>query len=117
MSKEATLTLPQSSNWISRVGQLIPGILLLFVIGYAGKLTESLIKSYGKAHNLVLPNIEYVLWAILFGLVISNVFGVAEIFKPGIATYEFFLKVGIVLLGARFILGDIAKLGGISLIL
>lgn len=31
------------------------------------------------------------------------------------ATYEFWLKAGIILLGARFILGDIARLGGISL--
>ena len=63
------------------------------------------------------PNIEYVLWAILIGLVISNVFGVAEIFKPGVATYEFWLKAGIVLLGSRFLLGDVAKLGGVSLLL
>jgi uncharacterized integral membrane protein (TIGR00698 family) len=34
-----------------------------------------------------------------------------------VATYEFWLKAGIVLLGARFILGDIARLGGISLLL
>lgn len=31
-------------------------------------------------------------------------------------TYEFWLKIGIVLLGARFVLGDIARLGGLSLI-
>jgi uncharacterized integral membrane protein (TIGR00698 family) len=117
MSKETALPLPESSSWINRLGQLIPGVLLLFVVGYAGKLTEFAIKNYAKANGLVLPNIEYVLWAILFGLIIRNVFGVADIFKAGIATYEFFLKAGIVLLGARFILGDILKLGSISLIL
>jgi uncharacterized integral membrane protein (TIGR00698 family) len=31
-------------------------------------------------------------------------------------TYEFWLKVGIVLLGVRFLLGDVARLGGVSLI-
>ena len=40
-----------------------------------------------------------------------------RIFRAGVATYEFWLKAGIILLGARFILGDILKLGGISLIL
>jgi uncharacterized integral membrane protein (TIGR00698 family) len=40
-----------------------------------------------------------------------------RLFRPGVATYEFWLKAGIVLLGARFILGDIARLGGISLVL
>lgn len=96
---------------------LLPGILLLAVVGYAGKFIEQFIARYGKAHHLVLPNIEYVLWAILIGIVIANTVGVPGIFRRGVATYEFWLKTGIVLLGARFILGDIAKLGGISLFL
>src|SRR6202453_3333846 len=94
---------------------LIPGILLLAVVGYAGKFIEQFIASYGKAHHLVLPNIEYVLWAILIGLAISNTIGVPAVFRAGVATYEFWLKAGIVLLGVRFLLGDILKLGGISL--
>ena len=96
---------------------LIPGILLLAVVGYAGKFIEHFIAVYGKAHHLVLPNIEYVLWAILIGLVISNTIGVPAIFRSGVATYEFWLKAGIVLLGARFLLGDVRRLGGVSLIL
>jgi uncharacterized integral membrane protein (TIGR00698 family) len=95
--------------------RLIPGMLLLTAIGYAGKFTEQSIAAYGKAHHLALPNIEYVLWAILFGLLISNTVGVPKIFESGVATYEFWLKTGIVLLGVRFLLGDVLKLGGISL--
>jgi uncharacterized integral membrane protein (TIGR00698 family) len=34
-----------------------------------------------------------------------------------VATYEFWLKAGIVLLGARFLLGDVQRLGGLSLVL
>ena len=96
---------------------LLPGIGLLAVVGYAGKFIEQSIARYGKAHHLILPNIEYVLWAILLGLLISNTVGLPAIFRRGVATYEFWLKTGIVLLGARFILGDIARLGGISLVL
>jgi uncharacterized integral membrane protein (TIGR00698 family) len=96
---------------------LLPGIGLLLVIGYLGKLAEEGIRAYGKAHNQALPNIEYVLWAILFGLIIANTVGVPRVFRAGVATYEFWLKAGIVLLGARFLLGDVAKLGGISLAL
>ncbi|MGC1620325.1 MAG: putative sulfate exporter family transporter [Candidatus Acidiferrum sp.] len=95
----------------------IPGVLLLAGIGYAGKLLEQNVGKYAKAHHWVFPNIEYVLWAILLGLVISNTIGVPEIFRSGVATYEFWLKAGIVLLGARFLLGDILKLGGVSLVL
>ena len=106
---------PLALPW--RVVRLLPGIALLFAIGYAGKVAETLVKDYGKTHHLALPNIEYVLWAILLGLVISNTAGVAQIFRPGIATYDFWLKAGIVLLGARFLLGDVLKLGGVSLAL
>jgi uncharacterized integral membrane protein (TIGR00698 family) len=117
MAQETTLTPPRTINLPNRLLELLPGVALLFIVGYVGKLTEQFIKDFGKANNLTLPNIEYVLWAILFGLIISNTIGVPKIFKAGVATYEFWLKVGIVLLGARFIIGDVLKLGGVSLIL
>jgi uncharacterized integral membrane protein (TIGR00698 family) len=94
----------------------IPGILLLAVIGYAGKFTEQSIAAYGKAHHTALPNIEYVLWAIIFGLLIANTVRVPALFRPGVDTYEFWLKIGIVFLGVRFVLGDVVKLGGVSLL-
>src|SRR6267154_1983507 len=97
--------------------RVIPGIFLLAAVGYAGKLLEQNVGAYAKAHHWTFPNIEYVLWAILLGLLISNTVGVPEIFRSGVATYEFWLKAGIVLLGARFLLGDILKLGGVSLLL
>src|SRR6202171_2195737 len=95
--------------------RVIPGILLLAAIGYAGKLLEQNVGKYAKSHHWVFPNIEYVLWAILIGLAISNTVGVPAIFRSGVATYEFWLKTGIVLLGARFLLGDVRRLGGLSL--
>src|SRR6476469_8262832 len=107
---EPRLSLPR------RVVDLLPGLALLFVIGFSGKLIEQTINGYGKTHHLALPNFEYVLWAIVIGLIIANTLGVAKIFKPGIATYEFFLKLGIVLLGVRLLLGAVWKLDGISLI-
>jgi uncharacterized integral membrane protein (TIGR00698 family) len=107
---EPRLSLPR------RFIDLLPGLALLLAIGLAGKLIEQSITAYGKAHHLALPNIEYVLWAIVIGLIVANTVGVPKIFKPGITTYEFFLKLGIVLLGVRFLLGDVLKLGGISLI-
>jgi uncharacterized integral membrane protein (TIGR00698 family) len=106
---------PQPTG-LSGVWALMPGLLLLTFIGLLGKFTEQGITRYGKAHHLHLPNIEYVLWAIIYGLLISNIFGIPAIFRPGVATYEFWLKLGIVFLGVRFLLGDVLKLGGVSLI-
>jgi uncharacterized integral membrane protein (TIGR00698 family) len=113
----ATSVSPRPLALPTKLARLLPGIGLLVVIGYAGKLTEAALRDYGKAHHVALPNLEYVLWAILFGLVVSNTVGVAKIFKPGIGTYDLWLKAGIVLLGARFLLGDVIKLGGVSLAL
>src|SRR3954463_16750562 len=104
----ATQRLPQ---WV----QIVPGTLLLAVVGFAGKVTEQSITAYGKTHHVTLPNIEYVLWAIIFGLVVANTVGIPAIFRAGVDTYEFWLKAGIVLLGVRFLLGDVVKLGGVSL--
>jgi uncharacterized integral membrane protein (TIGR00698 family) len=97
--------------------RLIPGLLLLAAIGLAAKVAEQLGRDYAKASGIPFPNIEYVLWAIVFGLVVANTIGIPKICEPGVATYEFWLKTGIVLLGARFVLGDVARLGGVSLAL
>ena len=100
-----------------RIVELIPGLLLLAAVGYAGKFIEQSIAAYTKSHHVTFPNIEYVLWAIVIGLIIANTTGIPRIFEAGVATYEFWLKAGIVLLGSRFLLGDVLHLGGISLLL
>jgi uncharacterized integral membrane protein (TIGR00698 family) len=115
MSIAVTAARPVSMSPIRQVLALVPGVALLGLIGYAGKLTEQSIAAYGRAHQLTLPNIEYVLWAIVFGLIVSNTIGVPAICEAGVDTYELWLKIGIVLLGVRFLLGDIVKLGGVSL--
>lgn len=93
----------------------VPGLLLLAAVGVVGTFAQNGLRSLGKATGTALPDLEYVLWAIVLGLIIRNTIGIAAVFRPGVATYEFWLKIGIVLLGARFVLGDLAKLGGFSL--
>jgi uncharacterized integral membrane protein (TIGR00698 family) len=117
MASTIAIPAPYSDNLLRRVVRLLPGLFLLTAVGWAGKFVEQSIARYGKAHHLTLPNIEYVLWAILIGLLIANTVGIPELFRPGLATYEFWLKTGIVLLGSRFILGDVAKLGSVALVL
>jgi uncharacterized integral membrane protein (TIGR00698 family) len=103
--------------WPSTALRYLPGLLLLLAVGIVGTFAQTGLRSLAAATGSRLPDIEYVLWAILIGLLIRNTIGVAAIFRPGVATYEFWLKIGIVLLGARFLLGDLAKLGGFSLVL
>jgi uncharacterized integral membrane protein (TIGR00698 family) len=111
-----TISLPPTTR-SSRPHQilvLIPGTLLLFAIGITGKSLESLGTTL-RSHHIYFPHIEYVLWAILIGLLLSNTITLPAIFRPGIATYELWLKLGIVLVGAKFLLSDVLHLGGMSL--
>lgn len=97
---------------------LLPGVALLFGIGILGKVLErapSLI--HPRYPHLFFPHIEYVLWAILLGLAVSNTIGVSPRFRSGVATYELWLKLGIVLVGGKFLLQDVLHIGGLSLAL
>ncbi|MDE1162688.1 MAG: putative sulfate exporter family transporter [Acidobacteriaceae bacterium] len=94
---------------------LLPGTLLLFGIGFLGKLLESLGTILPKRFGIPFPHIEYVLWAIIVGLLFSNIFTIPKIFRPGFATYELWLKLGIVLIGARFVLSDLLHIGGLAI--
>jgi uncharacterized integral membrane protein (TIGR00698 family) len=109
---------PRPAALGKRAIAMVPGVALLVAIGYAGKHVEGALRAYGQSHHVAVPNIEYVLWAILFGLVVGNALAgsrLGALFAPGINTYEFFLKLGIALLGVRFLLADVIKLGGLSL--
>ncbi|PAY17413.1 putative sulfate exporter family transporter [Rhodopirellula sp. SM50] len=77
-----------------------PVIFLLATVAYvlAG---QSVIKAY---------NLEYALWALLVGLVISNTIGTPHQWRPAIMT-EFFIKTGLVLLGAEVLMSRLMALG------
>jgi uncharacterized integral membrane protein (TIGR00698 family) len=110
ISPPSTLSPTRSQRLVA----LIPGTLLLFAIGLAGKALESL-GIFLRAHHHYFPHIEYVLWANILGLLLSNTFTLPDLFRPGLATYELWLKLGIVLVAAKFILSDVLRIGGMSL--
>lgn len=60
-------------------------------------------------------NLEAVIFSLLIGLIIRNVFSVPEWLKASLST-ESFVKIGLVLLGSSVIFGDILKAGSLGLI-
>lgn len=63
------------------------------------------------SHRLVKwANLEYPLWALLVGLSISNTIGTPNWLKAGVRT-EFYIKTGLVLLGAEVLLNQLVSLG------
>jgi uncharacterized membrane protein YadS len=57
---------------------------------------------------------EFVLWALFFGLFISNVFGVPEWLKSAVMT-EYFIKIGLVCMGAEIMFQVVITAGAVGL--
>jgi uncharacterized integral membrane protein (TIGR00698 family) len=55
-------------------------------------------------------DLPYALWALLFGLLISNTLGTPDWLKHGVLP-ELYIKIGLVLLGAEILFGNVVKLG------
>lgn len=59
--------------------------------------------------------LEYVLWCLVIGLFISNVIGLPKWLEPAVRT-EFYIKTGLVILGANILFGEILEAGALGMI-
>jgi uncharacterized integral membrane protein (TIGR00698 family) len=62
-------------------------------------------------------NLNYVVLGIVIGIVIVNVFRIPDWAANGVRTARFFLKTGVVLLGALYSATELAQLGAISVLM
>ncbi len=90
------------------VGKFTLGFPIVFILSALAYLLagNTTISYYG---------LEVVFWALLFGLIISNTVGVPEWLKTAVKT-EFFIKIGLVLLGAEVLFTTIAKVGAYGMV-
>ncbi|MBX0297415.1 YeiH family protein [Haloarcula nitratireducens] len=79
---------------------LLPGLFLLVSLGVAAKLSASFL---GWGTPLI--------FAVLFGALLSNSYGLPGSLEPGVNAYKLLLEVGIVLLGASISLTDVIDAG------
>lgn len=77
----------KTTNYVSSFTVLFLGSLAILVLGSEGTL-----KKYG---------LEYPFWSLVIGLVIGNIWSLPAWFKAAAGRTEFFIKTGIVLLGAN----------------
>jgi len=84
----------------------IPGFIVIFAITFISMVIskQAFIKKWG---------ISYVLFALIFGLIISNFFKVPKILKAAGQT-EFFIKIGLVCMGATIMFSVVLKAGAIG---
>jgi uncharacterized integral membrane protein (TIGR00698 family) len=88
-----------------KIGNYIKGFTLLFVIGLFTLIigSQEVINHYG---------LEYPFWAIVIGMVIGNIWTFPDWFNAVAKRTEFFIKTGIVLLGAALSFTQVVAGGG-----
>ncbi|MFN8239354.1 MAG: putative sulfate exporter family transporter [Bacteroidales bacterium] len=87
---------------------LIITIGIIFLVSVLSQLLSGFItiKNWG---------IEYVIFALLIGILIRSIFGLPKWMEESLHT-EFFIKTGLVILGSGIIFGDIMKAGSLGLL-
>lgn len=84
-------------------GRFVPAFVVVFLLAVVALVLAS--------HSVIKwANLEYPLWALLVGLSISNTIGTPEFLKSAVRT-EFYIKTGLVLLGAEVLLSQLLQLG------
>ncbi|KPK86311.1 MAG: hypothetical protein AMJ94_18090 [Deltaproteobacteria bacterium SM23_61] len=86
----------------------IPGFLAIYIIA----LVALVVSNQKQIH---MYGFEYVLWALIIGLIISNLLGVPNWLKPAIMT-EYFIKIGLVCMGAEIMFQVVMKAGAVGLL-
>ncbi|WP_147820588.1 YeiH family protein [Salidesulfovibrio onnuriiensis] len=102
--------------------ETIPGILFIMVLAMGIRwFLEPLVILFSdqmapllgfKVYKVL--NLNYVVLGILVGIVITNSWGIPKFAASGVKTARFVLKMGVILLGARYSFAELAKLGMVS---
>lgn len=94
------------------LGRPMKGLLLSFIVIFA---IAVLAQWVAKLEAVKFYGFEAVFFSVIFGLIIRNLFKVPEWLKPAIQG-EFFIKIGVVCLGATVLFSDVMKSGAAGLI-
>ncbi len=88
------------------------GLFWSFVVVFAVSMLAQLTAKIGFIKDL---GFEAVFFSVIFGLIIRNLFHIPEWLKPAIQG-EFFIKIGVVCLGATILFRDFLAAGSLALI-
>ena len=110
---------PQNTTLDRFVLQPLGGVLLLLILAMAIRwYLEPMVKILSKNLQPTLGfkiykvlNLNYVVLGILVGVLITNTIGIPKFAAAGVKTARFVLKMGVIMLGARYSFAELAKLG------
>ncbi len=105
------LVLATLGMWLI-AGRVTPSFLVGFVVVYAIAWLARFLAGNGF---FVEFGIEYVIFALVLGLLISNTIGTPNWLKPAVQT-EYYIKTGLVVLGAALLLLEILTYGALGIL-
>jgi len=95
---------------------LIGGNVRAFVIGFPAVFILAWLARVIAGNGLFIDyGIEYVIFALLLGLLISNTVGTPAWLRPAVQT-EFFIKTGLVVLGAGLLFMEVIQAGALGIL-
>lgn len=103
----AVLTLIGAAAMKRNIKLYILGYLVIFIIAFIALVIS-------RQKGIHYYGFEYVLWALFIGLFISNFLGVPGWLKAGVMT-EYFIKIGLVCMGAEIMFSVVVKAGAVGL--
>src|SRR5436190_1369980 len=106
----AGLVIGAAGMWLigGAVGAFLLGFPVVFILAFLARVLagNGLFIDYG---------VEYVIFALLMGLLISNTVGTPAWLKPAVQT-EFFIKTGLVILGAGLLFMEVIQAGVLGIL-
>ncbi|MEG6522443.1 YeiH family protein [Desulfotomaculum sp. 1211_IL3151] len=105
----------QSKSLGAQFAKAIPGLILVALLAVAAMWGEGYLKANHKAF-FEATLLNHILLAILFGMLIRNTIGVPSILEPGLKYSTILTKTGIVIMGTKYTLASLVKVGSISMI-
>lgn len=94
------------------LGKPLKGLVLSLAAVFAVSILAQIVASIPQVSYY---GFESVFFSVIFGLLIRNLFRVPEWMKPAIQS-EFFIKIGVVCLGATILFSDVMKSGAVGLV-
>lgn len=108
-------TLEQRVNYVDSILKALPGLALVAILGIFAFWADGYMKTnFKKFYDVV--HFNYVLIAIIAGMLIRNTIGVPAVFESGLKFSTVLTKTGIVVMGTKYTLASLAKVGSMSMI-
>ncbi len=114
LSRSQSMVMEEQKTFLKEFVDSIPGAILVIAVAVAAYVIAPYLQQY-PLFKTYLELKDFIL-AILFGILIKNTLGVSKVFEPGLRFSTVLTKTGIVIMGAKYSMMGLVKVGGPALL-